>query len=57
MAVGIADPDLFAQAQSEGEAFPFAAHNPNFQVDLAAIPLGTQIGTLSVLEILTAASS
>jgi len=57
MAVGIADPNLFAQAQSEGKAFPFAAHNPNFQVDLAAIPLGTQMGTLSVLEILTAASS
>ena len=52
MAVGIADPEVFAKARARGQAVPFAAHNPNFIVDLDAIPLGTEIAAVSVLELM-----
>ncbi|MFZ1386104.1 MAG: amidohydrolase [Thiolinea sp.] len=52
MFVGVADPGVFAQAQKEGKAVPYAAHNPYFIVDLKAIPVGAEIGTLSVMELL-----
>ena len=48
--VGIANPDVFAQAIKEGKALPFNAHNGDFQVDLAGIPLGTKLAILGVLE-------
>jgi len=50
--VGVADPDVFAAAQAEGKAMPYSAHNPNFMVDLAAIPVGTRIATTAMLELL-----
>lgn len=52
--VGIADPKVFAAAQRPGEPLrpPFSGHNPNFVVDLAAIPMGTSIATVSMLELL-----
>jgi hippurate hydrolase len=31
---------------------PYSAHNPNFVVDLAAIPVGTRIATTAMLELL-----
>lgn len=52
MFVGVADPGVFAQAQKEGKLVPYAAHNPYFIVDLKAIPVGAEIGTLSVMELL-----
>jgi len=50
--VGVADPDLFAQARAEGKTAPFANHNPNFQVDLNAIPFGVKVATMMTLGFL-----
>jgi hippurate hydrolase len=50
--VGVADPDVFAAARAEGKSMPYSAHNPNFVVDLAAIPVGTRIATTAMLELL-----
>jgi len=50
--VGIAEPALFAQAQTEGKLVPFSNHNPNFQVDLNAIPLGAKVATVMTMEFL-----
>lgn len=50
--VGVADPEVFATARKEGKAMPYSAHNPNFVVDLKAIPLGTQVATVAMLELL-----
>ncbi|RJG05721.1 amidohydrolase [Noviherbaspirillum cavernae] len=50
--VGVADPAVFAKAQKEGKPFPYSAHNPNFVVDLKAIPVGTEVATVSMLELL-----
>lgn len=50
--VGIAEPALFAKAQSEGKTVPFSNHNANFQVDLNAIPLGTKVASTMVMELL-----
>lgn len=49
--VGVADPDVFAKARKEGKMMPYSAHNPNFIVDLKAIPVGTKVATTSVLEL------
>jgi hippurate hydrolase len=53
MAVGIAEPALFQAAVADGRLFPFSAHNPNFVVDLNAIPLGAKVGAVSVFELLS----
>jgi hippurate hydrolase len=50
--IGIADPARFAAAQKAGQPFPFANHNNDFVVDLAAIPLGTRINTAAALALL-----
>jgi len=50
--VGVADPEVFAAALEEGKSLPYSAHNPNFVVDLKAIPVGTNIATVSMLELL-----
>jgi len=49
--VGVAEPALFAQAQAEGKMVPFSNHNSNFQVDLNAIPFGTKVATVMVMEL------
>jgi hippurate hydrolase len=49
---GVAPPDKFAAARAEGKPFPYANHNPNFFVDLAAIPLGAKINTVAALALL-----
>ena len=50
--IGIADAGRFAAAQKAGKPFPFANHNNDFAVDLAAIPLGTRINTVAALTML-----
>ena len=51
MFIGIANPALVAKAKLEGKSAPFSAHNDNYRVDLSAIPFGTLVGTLAVLEL------
>lgn len=51
MFVGIADPEIAIPAMKEGK-LPFTSHAPDFQVDLDAIPIGTKVATLAVLELL-----
>jgi hippurate hydrolase len=43
--VGTAKPELVKKAESQGKQYPFFNHNPDYQVDLDAIPLGAKIGT------------
>ena len=52
MYVGTARPEHVQQAQADGKAVPYANHNPDYQVDLDAIPLGTKIGVASLLSFL-----
>jgi len=53
---GVADPEVFAAARKEGKFMPYSAHNPNFVVDLEAIPVGTKIATVAMLELLATAA-
>lgn len=50
--VGVADPKVFAQARAEGKEVPYSAHNPNYIVDLKAIPVGSRAATGAMLELL-----
>jgi amidohydrolase len=50
--VGIAPPEMFAKAQAAGRQFPFSNHNPDFFVDLAAIPIGAKVNSVNALSIL-----
>jgi len=50
--VGVADPGVFIRAVKDGKKFPYMNHNPNFIVDLKAIPFGARVATLSALELL-----
>lgn len=52
LVVGVADPEVFAEAVEAGRGLPYSAHNPNFVVDLEAIPVGTKVATVSMLELL-----
>jgi amidohydrolase len=52
LAVGIADPSLFTEELVKEKRLPFSVHNPDFRVDLNAIPLGAKVGVLSVLELM-----
>lgn len=49
--VGIANPFAYAKAREEGKKSAFFLHANNYQIDLAAIPLGTQIGATALLTI------
>ena len=51
--VGIANPKVFADAVAAGKFMPFSAHNPNFVVDLSAIPLGTETAAIAMLDLLS----
>jgi hippurate hydrolase len=51
MLVGIVDPQFFAASKNGGDPVP-ANHNPGFKVDLRAIPLGTKVAAVTVLELL-----
>ena len=50
--IGVAPMDKFVAAQKAGKQFPYSNHNPDFFVDLAAIPLGAKIDTVAALGIL-----
>ena len=54
MLVGTALPEHYRKAQAEGKLYPYANHNPDYRVDLDAIPLGVKIGTASVAALLAA---
>lgn len=52
LAVGTAPPDMMAKAQKEGKALPFSNHQSTYQVDVDAIPYGSKIATMVVLDLL-----
>ena len=52
MYVGTAQPAHVRQARAEGRLVPYLNHNPDYQVDPAAIPIGAKVGTVTVLELL-----
>ncbi len=49
--VGIANPSVYAKAIAEGKRAPFYHHTGSYEVDLSAIPLGTEIGSIALLTI------
>jgi hippurate hydrolase len=50
--VGVAPPEMFAKARAAGRPFPYSNHNPDFFVDLAAIPIGAKVDTIAALSVL-----
>jgi hippurate hydrolase len=52
MLIGVAPPEMFAKAQAAGRPFPYSNHNPDFFVDLAAIPIGAKVNTVAALSVL-----
>lgn len=56
MFLGTAKPEHFKKAQAEGKQVPYSNHNPDYQVDLEAIPLGAKVGAVTVLEFLAQAA-
>jgi amidohydrolase len=50
--IGVAPPAKFFEAVAEGKMAPYSNHNPDFYVELEAIPIGTKVNTLSVLSLL-----
>lgn len=51
MFVGTANGTAVANAKREGKEYPFYNHNSNYEVDLAAIPLGTVIGATTLVDL------
>ena len=49
--VGTANAEVCAKYSKEGIYYPYSNHNPNFAVDLSAIPFGTILGTTALLEL------
>ena len=52
LGIGTAEPALVAAARAEGHEFPFFVHEPNYIVNLDAIPYGTRIATVLALDVL-----
>lgn len=52
MLVGVAPPAQFAEAIAAGKPFPYSNHNPDFFVDLAAIPIGAKVDAVAVLALM-----
>jgi amidohydrolase len=50
--IGVAPVDVFLAAQKAGKPFPYSNHNPDFYVDLKAIPIGTKVDTVAALALL-----
>jgi hypothetical protein len=50
--VGVADPTVFAEARKQGKLLPYSALNGDFRVDLKAIPVGTKVATVAMLDLL-----
>ena len=51
--VGVADPQVYADAAARGQLFPYSPHSPDYVVDLAAIAAGTRIASRAMLSLLT----
>jgi hippurate hydrolase len=41
-----------AAARKEGKEVPFYVHQPNYMVDLDAIPFGTKVAAMIALDVL-----
>lgn len=52
--VGIADPAVYAAAVARGDEVPFTPHNPNYVVDLTAVPHGARVAAYAMLGLLDA---
>jgi hippurate hydrolase len=52
MLVGVAPLELFSKALAEGKPSPYSNHNPDFFVDLAAIPIGAKVNAVTALSVL-----
>jgi amidohydrolase len=50
--IGVAPVERFLAAQKAGMPFPYSNHNPDFFVDLAAIPIGAKANVVSALTLL-----
>lgn len=50
--LGVADPEVCAEAWAAGKMFPYSPHSPNYVVDLAAIPFGAKVASRVMLELL-----
>lgn len=50
--VGVAPPKMYTDALAAGKQQPYANHNPDFFVDLAAIPIGAKVDTVAALSLL-----
>lgn len=50
--IGVAPVVMFQAAQKAGRPFPYSNHNPDFFVDLEAVPLGAKIDTIAALSLL-----
>jgi len=50
--VGTAPPAMVAKARKEGKIVPFSNHQSIYQVDLDAIPFGTKLAAMIVLDLL-----
>lgn len=49
--IGVAPLEQFAKARAAGQPFPYTNHNPDFLVDLGAIPIGVKANTVALLSI------
>ncbi len=49
--IGVAPMDRYTAAVKAGRMAPYSNHNPDFFVDLAAVPLGTKVNTVSILSL------
>ena len=50
--IGVAPVEQFQAAQKARKPFPYSNHNPDFFVDLAAIPIGAKANVISALTLL-----
>jgi amidohydrolase len=50
--IGVADPAACEKALSEGKRYPYSNHSGDYRVEPSAIPFGTGIAAVSLLELL-----
>jgi hippurate hydrolase len=51
--IGIAEHQVFQESWDRDESFPFFVHEPYYAVDLEAIPAGTKMAALLVIDALS----
>ena len=51
--IGIAEHQVFQESWGRDESFPFFVHEPYYAVDLEAIPVGTKMAALLVIDALS----